>query len=436
MAIQCMVDCFDHQWFLFLKNNDLLNYKGDRSGESSLYFFICGILCLLLLKIRTVAPRIIHRSKQLEPWQDSTIAPYIEIDELGKSFGPVQVVKDVSLSIYKGEFFSLLGGSGCGKTTLLRMLAGFEQPTHGHIYIDGIDVTNVPAYKRPVNMMFQSYALFPHMTVYQNIAFGLQQDNFSKIQIYERVMDALRLVRMEHFVDRKPHQMSGGQRQRVALARSLAKRPKLLLLDEPLAALDKNLREQTQFELVNIQERLGVTFIMVTHDQEEAMTMSTRMAIMDEGTIRQIGAPHDIYEYPQSRYVAEFIGSMNIIEGVVSEQTDDYVEIDSPELEGIKLRVTDSPILPIGTLVAVAIRPEKVKISLKEPKNKDTNCVKGIIKEIAYLGDMSVYYVEVPSGDIMQAALPNLLRLAERDVKWDDEVYLTWGAENSIILSS
>jgi len=285
-------------------------------------------------------------------------------------------------------------------------------------------------------MMFQSYALFPHMTVYQNIAFGLQQDNFSKTQIYERVMDALRLVRMEHFVDRKPHQMSGGQRQRVALARSLVKRPKLLLLDEPLAALDKNLREQTQFELVNIQERLGVTFIMVTHDQEEAMTMSTRMAIMDEGTIRQIGAPHDIYEYPQSRHVAEFIGSMNIIEGVVAEQTDDHVEIDSPELEGITLRVTDSPILPIGTLVAVAIRPEKVKISLQEPKNRDANCVKGIVKEIAYLGDMSVYYVEVPSGDIMQAALPNLLRLSERNVKWDDEVYLTWGADNSIILSS
>lgn len=383
-----------------------------------------------------MAPRIIHRSKQLEPWQDSTIEPYIEIDELGKSFGLVQAVKDVSLSIYKGEFFSLLGGSGCGKTTLLRMLAGFEQPTHGHIYIDGIDVTNVPAYKRPVNMMFQSYALFPHMTVYQNIAFGLQQDNFSKTQIYERVMDALRLVRMEHFVDRKPHQMSGGQRQRVALARSLVKRPKLLLLDEPLAALDKNLREQTQFELVNIQESLGVTFIMVTHDQEEAMTMSTRMAIMDEGSIRQIGAPHDIYEYPQSRHVAEFIGSMNIIEGVVAKQTDDYVDIDSPELEDITLRVTDSPILPIGTLVAVAIRPEKVKISLQEPKNKDANCVKGIVKEIAYLGDMSVYYVEVPSGDIMQAALPNLLRLSERDVKWDDEVYLTWGADNSIILSS
>lgn len=383
-----------------------------------------------------MAPRIINRSKQLEPWQDSSIAPYIEIDGLGKSFGPVQAVKEVSLSIYKGEFFSLLGGSGCGKTTLLRMLAGFEQPTHGHIYIDGIDVTNVPAYKRPVNMMFQSYALFPHMTVYQNIAFGLQQDNFSKTQIYERVMEALRLVRMEHFVDRKPHQMSGGQRQRVALARSVVKRPKLLLLDEPLAALDKNLREQTQFELVNIQESLGVTFIMVTHDQEEAMTMSTRMAIMEEGNIRQIGAPHDIYEYPQSRYVAEFIGSMNIIEGVVAKQTDDYVDIDSPELEDIKLRVTDSPILPIGTLVAVAIRPEKVKISLQEPKNKDANCVKGIVKEIAYLGDMYIYYVEVPSGDIMQAALPNLLRLSERDVKWDDEVYLTWGADNSIILSS
>lgn len=383
-----------------------------------------------------MAPRIINRSRQLEPWQSSTAAPYIEIDGLVKNFGPVQAVKDVSLSIYKGEFFSLLGGSGCGKTTLLRMLAGFEQPTHGHIYIDGIDVTNVPAYKRPVNMMFQSYALFPHMTVYQNIAFGLQQDNFSKTQIYERVMDALRLVRMEQFADRKPHQMSGGQRQRVALARSLVKRPKLLLLDEPLAALDKNLREQTQFELVNIQESLGVTFIMVTHDQEEAMTMSTRMAIMDEGHIRQIGAPHDIYEYPQSRYVAEFIGSMNIIEGVVAEQTDEYVDIDSQELEGITLRVTDSQILPLGTRVAVAIRPEKVKISLQEPKNKNANCVKGFVKEIAYLGDMSVYYVEVPSGDVMQAALPNLLRLSERDVKWDDEVYLTWGADNSVILSS
>ena len=381
-------------------------------------------------------PRIIHRSKQLEPWQDSSIAPYIEIDGLVKSFGPVQAVKDVSLSIYKGEFFSLLGGSGCGKTTLLRILAGFEKPTHGHIYIDGVDITNVPAYKRPVNMMFQSYALFPHMTVYQNIAFGLQQDNFSKTQIYERVMDALRLVRMEHFVDRKPHQMSGGQRQRVALARSVVKRPKLLLLDEPLAALDKKLREQTQFELVNIQESLGVTFIMVTHDQEEAMTMSTRMAIMDEGNIRQIGAPHDIYEYPQSRYVAEFIGSMNIIEGVVAEQTDDYVDIDSPELEDVQLRVTDSPILPIGTLVAVGIRPEKVKISLQAPKKTDVNCVKGVVKEIAYLGDMSIYYVEVPSGDIMQSALPNLLRLSERDVKWDDEVYLTWSADNSIILSS
>ncbi|MDP2194261.1 MAG: polyamine ABC transporter ATP-binding protein [Alphaproteobacteria bacterium] len=383
-----------------------------------------------------MAPRIIQRSKQLEPWQDPTATPYIEIDGLVKNFGPVQAVKDVSISIYKGEFFSLLGGSGCGKTTLLRMLAGFEKPTHGHIYIDGVDITNLPAYKRPVNMMFQSYALFPHMSVFQNIAFGLQQDNFSKSEIYERVIEALKLVRMESFVDRKPHQMSGGQCQRVALARSLVKRPKLLLLDEPLAALDKNLREQTQFELVNIQESLGVTFIMVTHDQEEAMTMSTRMAIMDEGYIRQIGAPHDIYEYPQSRYVAEFIGSTNIIDGVVSDQTDDYVEIESPDIEDIKLRVTDSASLPIGTLVGVAIRPEKVKISLQKPHKTDYNCIKGTVKEIAYLGDMSVYYVEVSSGDIVRAALPNLFRLSERDVKWDDEVYLTWSASNSILLSS
>ena len=263
--------------------------------------------------------------RNIEAWQDINAEPYIQIEGITKSYDDVTPVKDISLSVYKGELFSLLGRSGCGKTTLLRILAGFEKPTSGRVLIDGIDVTNWPAYKRPVNMMFQSYALFPHMTVYQNIAFGLKHDGLGKSAIDERIKEALSLVQLSGYEYRKPHQLSGGQKQRVALARSLAKRPKLLILDEPLAALDKKLREQTQFELVNIQEKVGITFILVTHDQEEAMTMSTRMAIMDEGKIRQIGIPHDIYEFPNSRYVAEFVGSINLFEGIVVEQELDHV---------------------------------------------------------------------------------------------------------------
>ncbi len=371
--------------------------------------------------------------RSLEPWQDSNAVPYIQLEGITKNFGAVQAVRGVSLSIYKGELFSLLGGSGCGKTTLLRLLAGFESPTSGRILIDGVDVTNWPPYRRPVNMMFQSYALFPHMTVYQNIAFGLRQEPLNKTEIHERVNESLELVKMAGYGHRKPQELSGGQRQRVALARSLVKQPKLLLLDEPLAALDKKLREQTQFELVNIQERVGITFVLVTHDQEEAMTMSTRMAVMEEGRIRQLGVPHDVYEYPNSRFVAEFIGSVNIFEGLVVEDEPDHVLIDSTDA-GCFLYVTDTATLPIGSRVAIAIRPEKVMISTT-PVVGNRNTVKGIVKEIAYLGDLSIYYVRLESGKIIQAALPNLLRLSERDVKWDDEVYLFWRAENGVMLT-
>ncbi len=379
-------------------------------------------------------PPLSQPQQTLEYWQDPKAKPYIVIDNVSKSFGSVQAVKGVSLQIYKGELFSLLGRSGSGKTTLLRMLAGFEAPSAGRIYIDDADVTDWPAYERPVNMMFQSYALFPHMTVSQNIAFGLKQERIAKKIIQDKVKWALDLVQMAGFGDRKPSQLSGGQRQRVALARSLVKEPKLLLLDEPLGALDKRLREQTQFELVNIQERVGITFVMVTHDQEEAMTMSTRLGIMEEGRIRQIGAPHDIYEFPNSRYVAEFIGSMNIFEGIVIEDQDDFVLIDSEEA-GCQLYVTDSAAVPVGSHTAVAIRPEKVMISSTPPAG-NRNSAKGVVREIAYLGDISIYYVELESGKMVQAARPNLLRFSEREVTWDEEVYLFWRAENGVILTS
>jgi len=372
--------------------------------------------------------------RRLEPWQDPKAKPYISIENVTKSFGSIVAVRGVSLSIYQGELFSLLGGSGCGKTTLLRLLAGFEKPTTGRLFIDGIDVTDVPAYERPVNMMFQSYALFPHMTVAQNVAFGLKQERLPAKTIRERVKEGLDLVQMSAYAERKPHQLSGGQCQRVALVRSLVKQPKLLLLDEPLAALDKGLRERTQFELVNIQERVGITFIMVTHDQEEAMTMSSRIGVMEEGRIRQVGAPHDVYEFPNSRFVAEFVGTINIFDGVVVEDEPDHVLIES-EAAGCQLYVTHSAAVPIGAQVAVAVRPEKVMISTKQPP-ENRNCTKGVVRDIAYLGDVSIYYVELPSGKVIQATLPNLLRLSERDVQWEDEIYLYWRAENGVVLTS
>lgn len=368
-----------------------------------------------------------------EPWHNPSAEPYIMLDGVSKNYGATQAVSKVSLSIYKGELFALLGGSGCGKSTLLRLLAGFETPTEGRIWIDGQDVTDWPPYQRPVNMMFQSYALFPHMNVYDNIAFGLRQERLPDDRIRERTMEGLALVQMEGLAERKPSELSGGQKQRVALARSLVKRPKLLLLDEPLAALDKRLREQTQFELVNIQEQVGITFVMVTHDQEEAMTMASRMAIMEHGAIKQIGPPHDVYEFPRSRYVAQFIGSMNLFDGVVEEEQDDHVLIGSGEV-GCALKVSHAGSLPVGSHVTVGIRPEKIILS-KTPHPNAHNFTKGVVQEIAYLGDMSIYHVLLETGKVVQSSWPNLRRFSERDITWEDEVYLQWKPENGVVLS-
>jgi putrescine transport system ATP-binding protein len=372
-------------------------------------------------------------SQGLPAWQDPKAQPYIVVDHVSKTYDGFPALSNAYLTIYQGEFFSLLGPSGCGKTTLLRILSGFETPSSGVLYIDNADMTMVPPYERPVNMMFQSYALFPHMTVEQNVAFGLKQEGIHKDEIRERVSQMLELVHMTKYRERKPHQLSGGQRQRVALGRSLIKRPKLLLLDEPLGALDRQLREKTQFELVSIQEKLGITFIMVTHDQEEAMTMSTRIAIMEEGKIRQVGTPTEIYEYPNSRYVADFVGDMNIFEGIVIEEARDHAIVHSEEA-GCDLHVSKISSAPVGAHVAVAIRPEKVFIS-SEPISNKKNIMQGIVSEIAYLGDVSIYHVELASKKKVLATLTNQFRLAERPINWDDQVYLSWRPESAVILT-
>jgi len=368
----------------------------------------------------------------VEPWQDPAAKPFVRIEGITRTFGEVYAVDDVSLSIYKGEFFSLLGGSGCGKTTLLRLLAGLERPSSGRIFIDGVDMTEVPPYERPVNMMFQSYALFPHMTVVQNVAFGLKQEGLPRAEIRARVAEMLELVQMGSFAGRKPHQLSGGQRQRVALARSLVKHPKLLLLDEPLGALDRRLREHTQFELVNIQERVGITFVMVTHDQEEAMTMSTRVAVMDAGRIIQIGTPGAVYEYPATRFVAEFIGAVNVFEGRVVDSQDDQALVRSEDA-CCDLLINHSQPLTVGTPVAVAIRPEKMVVS-DEPAGNGVNAVQGVVAEIGYLGDVSIYHVRVPSGKLVQVQLTNLARLTEPALTWDQSVYLSWRPSSGVVL--
>jgi putrescine transport system ATP-binding protein len=368
------------------------------------------------------------------PWNDPKAEPYIRIENVTKKFGEFVAVNNVSLNIYRGELFSLLGGSGCGKTTLLRMLAGFETPTAGKIFIDGVDMAGIPPYDRPTNMMFQSYALFPHMTVEQNVSFGLKQDKYPESEIKQRVSQMLDMVQLTPFSKRKPHQLSGGQRQRVALARSLVKQPKLLLLDEPLGALDKKLREATQFELMNIQDRLGITFIVVTHDQEEAMTLSTRIGVMNAGQIVQIGTPQEIYEYPQNKMIADFIGSVNLFEGQIIEDEQDHVLIRSEEAGGdiyIDHGISSAP----GAKAWVAVRPEKIHLT-KQDVREPHNCVKGQVKGIAYMGNLSIYLVQLDSGKQIKVTMPNQVRAAEFMIDWDDRVSVTWHANSPVALLS
>ena len=368
------------------------------------------------------------------PWLDGDAEPFIKIRNVTKKFGEFTAVDNIDLDIYKGELFSLLGGSGCGKTTLLRMLAGFEPPSSGTIYIDGVDMTDVPPYARPINMMFQSYALFPHMTVEQNVAYGLKRDKIPKDEITRRVDEILSMVELSDFIKRKPHQLSGGQRQRVALARALVKRPKVLLLDEPLGALDKRLREQTQFELINIQDQLGVTFVVVTHDQEEAMTLSTRMAMMDAGKFQQIGTPTEVYEYPESRLVANFIGSANMFEGRVSQSGPDHVVVTSKEL-GVEFNTEHTNSIIEGTKVWIAVRPEKITLS-KTPLDVTTNQLKGVVVDIGYHGKTSTYRIRISNDQIIEVSVPSQKRPKgdRQSIDWDEEIYMNWDQSNAVVL--
>ena len=359
--------------------------------------------------------------------------PFIRIEGVSKSFGTFQAVRDVSLTVARGEIFALLGGSGCGKTTLLRMLAGFEDPTEGRIFLDGQDMTGVPPWERPVHMMFQSYALFPHMTVERNVGYGLKHDAMTRAQRADRVREMLDLVQLIPFAHRKPHQISGGQRQRVALARALARQPKLLLLDEPLAALDKKLREQTQFELMSIQERTGVTFIVVTHDQEEAMTLADRIAVMDKGQVKQIGPPTEVYEYPNSRFVAGFIGSITTFDAVVQSVSADTAQVDVPALGG-RITARAMPGLTAGQSVTLALRPEKLAISRHRPEG--ANVIAGVVKDLAYFGKDSLYRVTLPSGQLVAVHAVNARRAgaADRVADWEDAVWLSFDPTSAILL--
>ena len=370
------------------------------------------------------------------PWLDPEAEPFIKVQSVSKHFGDFTAVDSVDLDIYKGELFCLLGGSGCGKSTLLRMLAGFETPSSGSIIIDGVNMNDVPPYERPVNMMFQSYALFPHMTVENNVAYGLKRDGMAKTDIDQKVEEMLSMVELTQFRKRKPHQLSGGQQQRVALARALIKQPKALLLDEPLGALDKRLREQTQYELVKLQEQLGVTFVVVTHDQEEAMTLSTRIAVMDAGRFMQVGTPTEIYEFPTSRLVANFIGNANMFEGRIVENGPDHVTVESKAPE-CQFYIDHGLSIQEGSKVWVALRPEKIIISKGPPPEGSANTIRGMVDDIGYLGGTSTYRVKIGDDRIVEITSQNQVRPKDGNppIDWDEEVHLTWEASSSVVLT-
>ena len=366
------------------------------------------------------------------PWENPSEKPLIRFQNVTKRFGDFTAIDNLTLDIFEQEFFALLGPSGCGKTTMMRMLAGFETPTEGVIELAGQDIAPVPPNKRAVNMMFQSYALFPHLSVYENIAFGLRRGDMPKADIDDRVNEMLKLTRLEKFARRKPHQISGGQRQRVALARSLAKAPKLLLLDEPLGALDAKLRQATQFELMDIQEKTGTTFVIVTHDQEEAMTVASRVAVMDEGRVMQVETPERIYEMPNSLYVADFIGDVNIISGQAKASSDGTYEVhwadgQPPFAAASNMSLTD------GQSCHIALRPEKISINSERPADA-ANAVRGKILDIAYLGNLSTYHVELAGGQIIKAQTANTRRVSRRSFTWEDEVWLSWTLTAGVLL--
>ena len=369
------------------------------------------------------------------PWLDPNAIPQIRIDAVTKAYTAHTAVDNVSLDIYKGEMFALVGASGCGKTTLLRMLAGFALPTSGRIFIDGTEMGTVPPHERPVNMMFQSYALFPHMSVESNVGYGLRRLPLDDAARRQRIQEALDMVQLGALGKRKPHQLSGGQRQRVALARALIRRPKVLLLDEPLSALDKKLREQTQFELMDLQYKLGITFIVVTHDQDEAMALATRIAVMDRGQVVQVGTPAEIYEFPRSRFVADFVGTANLFEGTVCACEPGTVRVQCAETGG-ELVVDDSGAFTLGQQVWVALRPEKVRLAKEPSTAARVNQLRGTVWELGYLGNRSTYRIKTSSGKLVTVVAQNERRTSQAAIDWSDEVFVSWSADAAVVLHS